>query len=159
MRLFTVGAGLQSFLTNYIMHDLALKRIHRLEIHRLTGFTRFVDGIQCDIMQTLTLMLKIAVNVHDEVRPFASLLLNRQTGELLQGIHHFPIAANQMLDISVIIGNNLYGRAIVAYAHLNIAFIVDDIQQFFKIIGSDISFFIELIDGLFIILRHGCVLL
>ena len=80
--------------------------------------------------------------------------------QLLQSVNDFAVASDEMLDVRIIIGDDLHGRAIVAHAHFDIAFVIDDIKQSFKIIGSDISFLVELIDGLFLILRHsGCHLL
>ena len=64
-----------------------------------------------------------------------------------------------MLDVRIIIGDDLHGRAIVAHAHFDIAFVIDDIEQSFKIIGSDISFLVELIDGLFLYLAPTVVVL
>ena len=67
-----------------------------------------------------------------------------------------------MLDVVVIIGNNLYNGSVVANAHLDITVIIGDVEKAFKIIRGDISFLIELVDRLFIILCHvvllvGCI--
>ena len=64
-----------------------------------------------------------------------------------------------MLDVGVVVGDDLHHRTVVAHAHFYVAFVVGDVEQSFEVIGSDISFLIELIDGLLIILRHGSVLL
>ncbi len=56
-----------------------------------------------------------------------------------------------MLDVGVVVRDDLHGRAVVAHTHLDVAFVIDDVKQSFKIIGSDISFLIELVDGLLII--------
>ena len=50
-----------------------------------------------------------------------------------------------MLDIGIVIGNDLDGRATVANTHFDVTIIVSDIKKLFKIIGGDISFLIELI--------------
>ena len=67
-----------------------------------------------------------------------------------------------MLDVVVIIGNNLHNGSVVANAHLDITVIIGDVEKSFKIIRGDISFLIELVDRLFIILCHvvllvGCI--
>ena len=110
-------------------------------------------------MQALALALQIAVHVHDEVGPLAGLLLYGESGELLQGVHDFAVASDQMFDVGVVVGNDLHGWTVVAHAHFDIALVVDDVKQSFKVIGSDVSFVIELIDGFLSILRHGVLLL
>ena len=112
-----------------------------------------------DIVQALALALQIAVHVHDEVGPLAGLLLYGESGELLQGVHDFAVTSDQMFDVGVVVGNDLHGRTVVAHAHFDIALVVDDVKQSFKVIGSDVSFVIELIDGFLSILRHGVLLL
>ena len=141
------------------MDDLAFEGVHRLQVHRLAGFARLVDGIQRKVVQALALALQIAVHVHDEVGPLAGLLLYGESGELLQGVHDFAVASDQMFDVGVVVGNDLHGRTVVAHAHFDIALVVDDVKQSFKVIGSDVSFVIELIDGFLSILRHGVLLL
>ena len=106
-------------------------------------------------MQTLTLALEIAVDVHNEMGTFAGLLLHGKSRQLLQCVDDLAVASDEMLDIRIIISDDLHGRTIVAHAHFDITLVIDDIEQSFKIIGRDISFLIELIDGLFLILRHG----
>ena len=139
------------------MHDLTLEGIHRLQVDRLPRLVHLVDGVQRDVVQTLALALQIAVDVHNEMGTLAGLLLHGQSRQLLQSVNDFAVASDEMLDVRIIIGDDLHGRAIVAHAHFDIAFVIDDIKQSFKIIGSDISFLVELIDGLFLILRHsGC---
>ena len=91
------------------------------------------------------------------MRTFAGLLLHCKPRQLLQCVDDLAVASDEMLDIRIIISDDLHGRTIVAHAHFNITLVIDDIEQSFKIIGSDISFLVELIDGLFLILRHsGC---
>ena len=86
---------------------------------------------------------------------FAGLLLHGKSRQLLQCVNNLAVASDKMLDICIIIGDNLHGRTIVAHAHFDITLVIDDIEQSFKIVGSDISFLVELIDGFFLILRHG----
>ena len=86
-------------------------------------------------------------------------MLYGESGELLQGVHDFAVASDQMFDVGVVVGNALHGRTVVAHAHFDIALVVDDVKQSFKVIGSDVSFVIELIDGFLSILRHGVLLL
>ena len=62
-------------------------------------------------------------------------------------------------DVGIVVGNDLHGRTVVTHAHFDIALVVDDVKQSFKVIGSDVSFVIELIDGFLSILRHGVLLL
>ena len=65
-----------------------------------------------------------------------------------------------MLDVRIVIGNDLHHGAVVADTQLDIAFVIDDIQQALKIIGGDVGFIIELIHRfLVVILRHCSVLL
>ena len=143
-----MGTGLHALLTHHIMHDLAFEGVHRLEINRLPRLAHLVDGVQRDVVQTLALALQIAVDVHNEMGTLAGLLLHGQSRQLLQSVNDFAVASDEMLDVRIIIGDDLHGRAIVAHAHFDIAFVIDDIKQSFKIIGSDISFLVELIDGL-----------
>ena len=154
-----MGPRLHAFLAHHIMDDLAFEGVHRLQVHRLASLARLVDGIQRKVVQALALALQIAVHVHDEVGPLAGLLLYGESGELLQGVHDFAVASDQMFDVGVVVGNDLHGRTVVAHAHFDIALVVDDVKQSFKVIGSDVSFVIELIDGFLSILRHGVLLL
>ena len=56
------------------------------------------------VVQALALALQIAVHVHDEVGPLAGLLLYGESGELLQGVHDFAVASDQMFDVGVVVG-------------------------------------------------------
>ena len=94
MRFFAMGPRLHAFLAHDIMNDLALEGVHRLQIHRLSGLTRLIDGVQGEVVQTLALALQEAVDVHDEVGAFAGFLLHSKAGQLLQRVDHFPIASD-----------------------------------------------------------------
>ena len=127
-RLFTVRTRLQPLLANHIMNDLALERIHRFQINGLTGVMHFINGIKCNVTKTLTLALQEPVNINNQMRAFAGLLLNSKPGKLLQSIDHFTIATNEMLDIRIVISDDLHHRTTVANTHLDIAFVIGDVQ-------------------------------
>ncbi len=130
------------------MNDLAFEGIHRLQINGSpVSALRQWHPARCHV-QTLTLALQETVDIHNQMRTLAGLLLHSQSSQLLQSINDFTIASNEMLDVRIVISDDLHGRAIVAHAHLDIAFVIDDIQQSFKIIGGDVSFLVELIDRL-----------
>ena len=154
VRFLAVGAGLQSLLTDDIVNHLTFERIHRLQVDRLAGLPDLIDRIQCDIVQTLALALQEAVDIDDETGTLAGLLLDRKPGQLLQGVDHFAVASDEMLVVGSVIGDDLNRRAAVADTHFDIALVVGDIQKLFKIIGGDVSFLVELIHGLLVILCH-----
>ena len=144
----------QAFFTHNIVHNLALEGIHCIQAHRLAGLAHLVDRIKHFLANVLALAGKKAVHIKDEAGPLPRALLHGQAGELLQGIDDFAILANQMLDVGIVISHNLHHGAPIADAHLDVAFVVDDIQQSFQVIGRNISFIIELVDGLVLVFRH-----
>ena len=110
------------------MNDFTFEGIHRLQVIRLAGILYCVNGIQGDITEVLTLALQETVDIHNQMRTLAGLLLYSQTSQLLQSINDFTITANKMFDVSIVISNDLHGGAVITHAHLNVALIVGDIQ-------------------------------
>ena len=121
-------ARLQPLFPNHIVNDFTFEGIHRLQVIRLAGILHCVNGIQGDITEVLTLALQETVDIHNQMRTLAGLLLYSQTSQLLQSINDFTITANKMFDVSIVISNDLHGGAVITHAHLNVALIVGDIQ-------------------------------
>ena len=121
-------ARLQPLFPNHIVNDFTFEGIHRLQVIRLAGIPHCVNGIQGDITEVLTLALQETVDIHNQMRTLAGLLLYSQTSQLLQSINDFTITANKMFDVSIVISNDLHGGAVITHAHLNVTLIVGDIQ-------------------------------
>ncbi len=138
------------------MDDLAFERVHRIQIHRLAGLAHVVDRVERHVAQDLAAALQKAVHVHDQVRTFAGLLLHGQAAQLLERVDHFAIAADQVLDVGVIVGHDLHHRAVVAHPHLDVAFVIGHVEQTLEVVGGDVRLFIELFDCLLVVLHHNC---
>ena len=154
MWLFAVRTGLEAFLAHEVVHDLALERVHGLEIDLLASLSRLVNGIEGQITQMLALALKITVNIENQMRTVAGLLLDGEPGQLLQRVHDFAIAADQLLDVFAIVGDDLHRGAVITHAQLDVSVIIGDVKQTLEVVGGDISLLIELLDRLRFFLSH-----
>ncbi len=144
----TGRVGDQAGLRSNIVHDLALKRIHRLQCYWLTRLFDLGNSISSDRGNFLAMPFAVTKNVEHESRTLARLLLNCQTSKFLESIQGFPVLTDHALQaaVSAVVGNDRDGRAISFYSDFDVTIEVGDVEQLLEVVGCNIAFLIELFD-------------
>ncbi len=132
------------------MADLTFERIHGLQRYGVASDSNPFHGLLRDLRQLRAPLGPITIDIEHEAGSVTGASLHRQTSELLNGFEYFAITTDengQLLGIPLLRGNHRNGRAAMINVNVDISSEIDDIEKFFKVIGTDLTLFFEALDG------------
>jgi hypothetical protein len=118
------------------VHHLALERVHRRELHRLPGLKHRTDGPLGQLAELGPPRGTVPAHVEHQPAALTGLLLHRQARQLLQRVQRLAVAAHKRLQIRA---DNRHNRPPVLDVQVDVAVVVDDVQQPFQVVGSNVA--------------------
>ena len=94
VRVFALGLRHEAGLENDVVHDLALKRVHRRERNRLARLAHLRDDLAGLLCQLLLATRAEIRDVKHETADVARLRLDREAREVLQRVENLAVGSN-----------------------------------------------------------------
>src|SRR5687768_5326937 len=143
-RALALGFTDESKIGDGVVNDLAFVGAHRLQGNSLAGFLGGGHGVLCDLLQVACALLTVPVDIQHEAGAVLRRRQHREPGQLLQSFKHFAVTAHEAFQsCGLFLGDDGDVGAAVAHLDVNVAVDIGDVEQFFKIVCSDVALFLE----------------
>src|SRR5262245_33125450 len=132
-----LGFATKARFCHRVVDDLPLKRVHRFELHRLTGGGHLSDDLLSEAGQSSAALETVPADVEHQPAPLPGYPIDRHPRQLLEGIEYVAVWADELHEIGA---DNSNRRALTFDVHVDVAVQIGDVQESLEVIRGDLAF-------------------